>query len=70
MNLGLTKLQKRLCNALQDGLPICPRPFAELAKPLDTDEETVLQQTSKLKDVGVIQRIGALMDYRALGRTK
>jgi DNA-binding Lrp family transcriptional regulator len=69
MNLHLTKLQKRLCNALQDGLPVCPRPFAELAKPLDTDEETVLRQTGKLKDVGVIQRISALMDYRALGRT-
>ena len=69
MSSGLTKFQKRLCNALQDGLAICSRPFAEIAKRLDSDEETVLRQTSELKDAGVIRRVRAMTDYRALGRT-
>jgi DNA-binding Lrp family transcriptional regulator len=69
VNLCLTKLQKRLCNALQDGLPICPRPFAELAKSLDTNEETVVCETNRLKQAGIIRRIGALIDYRTFGRT-
>lgn len=69
MSLHLTKLQKQLCNVLQKGLPICSRPFAEIAKLLNSDEKTVLQQTSELKMAGVIRRIGAIINYRALGRT-
>lgn len=67
MTLHLTKLQKRLCNALQNGLPACERPFAEIAKDLNTGEEEVLQQTLKLKNAGIIRRIGAILNYRALG---
>jgi DNA-binding Lrp family transcriptional regulator len=67
LTLHLTKLQKQLCNALQNGLPICARPFAEIAKDLNTSEEEVLQQTRKLKSAGIIRRIGAILNYRALG---
>ncbi len=69
MTLLLTKLQKQLCNALQNGLPICARPFAEIAKGLDSSEEEVLEQTHRLKNAGIIRRIGALLNYRALGMT-
>jgi DNA-binding Lrp family transcriptional regulator len=67
LNLRLTKLQKQLCNELQKGLPVCSKPFAEIAKDLNYDEKTVLQQTRELKNVGVIRRIRALINYRALG---
>ncbi len=67
MTERLTKLQRRLCNALQDGLVVCRRPFARLAEKLCTDEKTVLNETEALKKAGVIRRIGALIDYRALG---
>jgi len=69
LSLRLTKFQKQLCNALQDGLVICSRPFARIAKELDSDEKTVLQQTTELKSSGVIRRLRAMMNYRALGRT-
>ncbi len=52
---------------LQDGLPVCSRPFARIAKDLDCDEQTVLQQIKQLKDSGVIRRFRAMIDYRALG---
>jgi len=67
--LQLTRLQKRLCNLLQEGLPICARPYADLAKFLNTGEETVLQQTIELKKSGIIRRISPLINYRALGMT-
>ena len=67
--MHLTKLQKQLCNALQDGLPICPKPYDDLAKYLNNDEETILQETKKLKESGVIRRICALINSRALGLT-
>ena len=67
--MRLTKLQKQLCNALQEGLPICSRPFDDLAKFLDSDEGKVLREIEELKRAGVIRRICALINYRALGRT-
>ena len=69
MSVRLTKLQKQLCNALQEGLPICSRPFEDLAKFLDSDERKVLREIEELKRAGVIRRICALINYRALGRT-
>ncbi len=65
----MTKFQKQLCNALQNGLPICWRPFAETAQSLCSDEAKVLQQTKQLKDLGLIRRISAIVNHRALGLT-
>ena len=67
MKAHLTKLQKQLCNALQEGLPICERPFDELAKFLNSNEIEVLEEIEKLKRAGIIRRIGAMINYRALG---
>ena len=67
MSLHLTKLQKQLCNELQDGLPICSRPFADLAEFLNTDEKTLLHEIGQLKKAGLIRRLSALTNYRALG---
>ncbi|MCX5635051.1 MAG: hypothetical protein NTW55_04305 [Planctomycetota bacterium] len=63
----MTKLQGRLCNLLQKGLPICSNPFAQIAKEIGCDEDTVLKQTSELKKTGVIRRITAIINHRALG---
>jgi len=67
LNLRLTNFQKKLCNVLQEGLPICSRPFAEIARVLNADEMDVLQQISRLRKLGVIRRICALINYRAMG---
>jgi len=69
LSLRLTKFQRQLCNVLQEGLPICWRPFAEIAKVINSDEMQVLQQSSQLKDRGIVRRICALTNYRALGMT-
>ncbi|MEN6333032.1 MAG: radical SAM protein, partial [Phycisphaerales bacterium] len=63
----LTDLQKRLCNRLQDGLPFCPRPFAEIAEALDSTEAEVLERTRAMKESGVIRRLSAVINPRALG---
>jgi len=65
----LKKLQRQLCSRLQDGLPICSRPFAEIAKAINSTENEVLRQISELKKTGVIRRISALINYRAVGMT-
>jgi DNA-binding Lrp family transcriptional regulator len=66
--MSLTKFQKQLCNVLQKGLPVCPKPFARIAESLDSDEKTVLQEIEQLKKSGIIRRVRAMLNYRALGR--
>lgn len=65
----LTRVQKRLCTILQNGLPICRRPYAEIAKSLCTDEKTVLQLVNDLERRLIVRRTGAVINYRALGKT-
>ena len=52
---------------LQEDLPICWEPFDDLAKYLDTDEKTLLQQIERLKKLGLVRRFRALINYQALG---
>jgi DNA-binding Lrp family transcriptional regulator len=67
--MQLTKLQKQLCNVLQEGLPICRKPYDDLAKYLNNNEETILREIRVLKETGVIRRICAMINSRALGMT-
>lgn len=69
MSVRLRKLQKQLCNVLQEGLPICPKPYDDLAKYLNNNEKTILQEIRELKRAGVIRRICAVINHRALGMT-
>jgi DNA-binding Lrp family transcriptional regulator len=64
----LTTLQKQLCNALQQGLPICPRPYADLAEFLGADEQTILHEIRRLKDLKIIRRIAPAINHRTLGK--
>jgi len=45
--------QKKLCNALQNGLPIVATPFAHIAQQLGSDEAAVLAETKNLIAIGV-----------------
>jgi hypothetical protein len=39
--MNLTPLQRKLCNTLQQGLPVCEQPFTEVAKSLGCEEQEV-----------------------------
>jgi len=67
--LHLTDLQKQLCDILQQDLPLCSDPFAEIAQRLNTSAETVISQTNHLLKTGLIRRIGPVINQRSLGRT-
>jgi DNA-binding Lrp family transcriptional regulator len=65
----LSIFEKRLCNILQEGLPVCHRPFGEIANKLKTDEQKVLRQIKILQRLRVIRNLRAIIDYNALGFT-
>ena len=58
----LTTFDKALLNLLQGNLPVCSRPFAELAAQLGTDEATVLTRLRWLKQAGYLRRIGTFFN--------
>jgi DNA-binding Lrp family transcriptional regulator len=68
MREGLTVFEKRLCNALQIGLPIVERPYVKIGKDLGVNEQTALKHTRELLKRGVIRRIGAVINWRAIGK--
>jgi len=67
VSTALTNFQKQLCNRLQRGLPVCSQPYAEIAKALDSREADVLEQTIALKAAGIVRRVAAVVNHRALG---
>ena len=60
---------RRLILATQQGLPLTPEPYAELARTLGCDEATVLAGIEDLLARGVIRRIGVVPNHYAIGWT-
>src|SRR3954465_2131400 len=69
MSSQLDSFRLRLLDALQREVPLVERPFAEIARRLETSEEIVLERVASLraKEGGVIRQISAVFDSRALG---
>jgi len=58
---------KRLLHAIADGLPLTPRPYADVAAALGLEEKDVLQRLRRMLDGGVINRFGVIVRHRELG---
>ncbi|MFH2144485.1 MAG: hypothetical protein ABII75_00435 [Candidatus Omnitrophota bacterium] len=57
---------KRILKVLQSDFPIARQPFKVMAKKLDLDEKELLLKIKRLKNAGVIRRIGAVLNPRPL----
>lgn len=57
----------RILAALQESFPLVERPFLELAKELGIEEDELIKRVSRLKELGLIRRIGPILDLRRLG---
>lgn len=64
---AFTDLEKRILALAGDDLPDGPAPFADIAKAVGTDEETVLALLRRLKDHGIIRRFGATLRHQKAG---
>jgi DNA-binding Lrp family transcriptional regulator len=58
-----------LLQALENGLPIGPRPYAEIANRIESTEEDVIERLHALVERGVIKRLGLVVRHRELGYT-
>jgi DNA-binding Lrp family transcriptional regulator len=65
--IELSQLERQVINALQRGLPLCPRPFRELAESLGVDEQTIVDTVDHLLGTGVATRFGPMFDVEKMG---
>ena len=61
-------IDKKIINILQKEFPLTERPFLAVAKKCGLSEEEVISRVQKLKEEGIIRRIGAIFDGSNLGR--
>ena len=54
----MDELDKTILNRIQTRFPLAPRPFEAIAQELGTTEAEVLARVSRLKETGIIRRIG------------
>jgi DNA-binding Lrp family transcriptional regulator len=52
------EMDKKILNRIQSDFPLTPRPFGEIAENLGLTEEMVIERVTRLKDSGIIRRIG------------
>lgn len=63
----LTDLEKKIIASIQGDIPICGRPYREIAGKIGVDEDTVLAVLKDLNDRGMIRRFGATLRHQNSG---
>ncbi|HET6470052.1 MAG TPA: hypothetical protein VFG43_16885 [Geminicoccaceae bacterium] len=65
--MGLSAEDRRLLGAIQDGLPLVPRPFAAVGRTVGRSEGEVIERLHRLQGQGVIRRMGVIVRHHELG---
>jgi DNA-binding Lrp family transcriptional regulator len=65
--MELNDLDRRLIAAIQDGLPLVPRPYAAIGDALGMGEAEVIARLRRLIEGGVIRRFGVIVRHHELG---
>jgi len=64
---ALDAVDRKILNALQDGFPISPHPFAVAAEQLGLEEKDLIARIRHLRELGAITRFGPFFDAAAMG---
>jgi DNA-binding Lrp family transcriptional regulator len=67
MKTHLNLVEEKVIAAIQGDMPICSRPYSELAARLGLDEDDVLDAIRDLVRRGVIRRFGATLRHQKSG---
>ena len=65
--MELSERDRQLLAAIQDGLPLAPRPYAAIGERIGIGEAEVIAGLRRLIDDGVIKRFGVIVRHRELG---
>lgn len=62
-----SKLEQRLLNEFQHGMPLTATPYADIARQLGVYETTVIETLQRLQTEGVVSRVGAVFRPNRVG---
>lgn len=65
----MENIDKALLNAIQSDFPLTPEPFLDLGKKLNISEREVIERITRLKEEGIIRRIGGNFNSRKINFT-
>lgn len=65
--IALDHIDRTIVNNLQDGFPICERPYAEAAARLGIEETELLERLQRLLHDGALSRFGPMYHAEQLG---
>ena len=60
-------IDRAILNRIQSDFPLTPRPYETIGQELELPEEVVLKRVRRLKEAGIIRRIGGNFTPHALG---
>lgn len=60
---------ERVIAAIEDGIPLTPRPFADIGRRIALSEAEVIGRLQRLVSSAVIKRFGVIVRHRELGYT-
>jgi DNA-binding Lrp family transcriptional regulator len=63
----LQDIDRRIINQLQNGFPLCARPFEAAAKALDLNESDLIDRLGMLLKNGTLTRFGPLYNADRMG---
>ena len=64
----MDEIDKKILNILQKEFPLIEQPFLVVAEKCGISEDETIRRVQKMKDEGIIRRIGAVFDGAKLGR--
>jgi DNA-binding Lrp family transcriptional regulator len=62
----MDEIDRKILNLIQQEFPLHKRPYAEIGKQVGIDEKEAIERVQKLKDVGIIRRIGVVFEPKKL----
>ena len=63
----MDRIDRQILNLIQGSFPVVEQPYRAIAKHVGVSEEEVINRIRKLKEEGIIRRIGAVFDRGKLG---
>ena len=60
-------IDRQILAAMQDGLPLLARPFAEIANQVGLDETAVIAKLEAMQARGIVKRLGLILRHHELG---
>lgn len=63
----LNEIDKKIVRAMQGDFPIVAEPYKQIAAEVGISEDELLQRLQKMKEMGAIRKMGAVLKHREIG---